>query len=499
MADGRHSSGTAPAPRAALLPDGFLAGVATAGYAVEGGVNGPGQPANDWHAWELVGRAEPSGRALDFWARPEEHLDRAAALGCSSFGFSVEWARVVPEPGVVDRAALSRYVAVAEGCTQRGMVPRVTLLHLTHPAWLGADLWLRPDAPERYADWVTLAAGALAPAVRHFVTVHGANTLALGAYVLGTLPPGRLLGLADAAVAVDYLLTAHVLGYAALHRARPDAVVTATTACSSVYEADRLFTDLLLWRSLGVGRAGIDEWVAERRRRHDSLLPSPGVAEDLLRAASARRAAYGARGRRAGRQAHRRVLDAVEDSPHERALDVVGIDWSDPVAAHRVGLPRRGADGRASGLVRAPWEVAPDPDGLARWLGIQHLLTPGLPLWVAEDGLCTRAVGGRDVGGRAVPRADGWDRPRYLAAQLGAVVEAVAAGVPVEGYWHRTLADGYEWGSSRPRYGLHAVERTPAGEVRWLPTDSLGHDAAGAYRRLLAGLRAGDRSVLGGA
>jgi len=32
--------------------------------------------------------------------------------------------------------------------------------------------------------------------------------------------------------------------------------------------------------------------------------------------------------------------------------------------------------------------------------------------------------------------------------------------------------------------------------MRWLETDAMGDDAAGAYRRIIAGLRAGDRSVL---
>ena len=35
-------------------------------------------------AWEQVGRVEPSGNAVGFWERPEEALDRAAALGATA-------------------------------------------------------------------------------------------------------------------------------------------------------------------------------------------------------------------------------------------------------------------------------------------------------------------------------------------------------------------------------------------------------------------------------
>jgi hypothetical protein len=55
--------------------------------------------------------------------------------------------------------------------------------------------------------------------------------------------------------------------------------------------------------------------------------------------------------------------------------------------------------------------------------------------------------------------------------------------------------DNYEWGSYEPRFGIYGVDRDRG--VRVLDTDALGHDAAGAYRRIIAGLRAGDRSVLG--
>ena len=45
------------------LPEDFLFGVATAGFQVEGGYNGPGEPANNWARWEAGGRIEPSGNA----------------------------------------------------------------------------------------------------------------------------------------------------------------------------------------------------------------------------------------------------------------------------------------------------------------------------------------------------------------------------------------------------------------------------------------------------
>ena len=488
------------------LPDGFVFGVATAGYQVEGGFNGPGQPANNWLAWEQVGRVEPSGNAVRFWERPEELLDRAAALGCSSFRLGVEWARVCPDDGRVDTAALASYVAVVRGCLDRGLEPLVTLHHFTHPAWLGDDLWLRPDAPERYRGWVEAAVEALAPWVRWWVTVNEINVLAIGSWLLGMFPPGRSLAFEDAAIATDHLLTAHVRGYEAIHRARPDAVVTTNNSCMSAYAYDRMLTDVLLARSAGVERGQVDDWLADRAREHDALVPPAGALERAVRRLGAVTAPYGRRppgSRRGGDErigrVHRRLpvprraVDAVYDSPHERTLDVLGIDWYDPTVSRHFRLPgHRTAGGRNPLPTRELWDDVPDPAGLTRWLEAQRDLAPGLPLWVVENGLCNRVLEGRSL-----DRLDGWDRPRYLREHLSAVMAAIDGGVPVTGYWHWSLVDNYEWGSYQPRFGLYGIDRH-RGEhgTHWLDTDALGDDSAGAYRRLIAGLRAGDRRVL---
>ncbi len=258
-------------------------GVATAGYQIEGGFNGPGEPANNWLAWEQVGRVEPSGNAVGFFDRSEEALDRAAGLGCDSFRLSVEWARVVTDENVVDRTALAAYARIVRACTDRGLRPLVTLHHFTHPDWLGEEFWLRPDAPDRFAHWAELAVATLSPDVRHWVTINEINVLLLNSWLLGAFPPGRRLAFADAAIAADHLLTAHVRAYEVIHRLRPDAVVTTNNASLSTYEYDRFLTDLLLARSAGVERHDLGDWLGERRRRHQRLYPPTGTGEQLLR------------------------------------------------------------------------------------------------------------------------------------------------------------------------------------------------------------------------
>jgi len=109
-----------PAEKSRPLDDGFLVGVAISGYQIEGGFNGDGEPHNNWAGWEDCGRVARSGPACDFWRRPEEALDRAAAIGCNAFRLSVEWARLEPRPGDFDDAALERYASILSACAARG-------------------------------------------------------------------------------------------------------------------------------------------------------------------------------------------------------------------------------------------------------------------------------------------------------------------------------------------------------------------------------------------
>ncbi|MBV8463372.1 MAG: glycoside hydrolase family 1 protein [Acidimicrobiales bacterium] len=503
-APSRTRARTRRAP-ASLLGEEFSIGVATSGYQVEGGFNGAGEPHNNWSGWENTGRVTRSGVACDFWRRPEESLDRAAALGCNTFRLSVEWARLEPAPGRHDAAALERYAEILSLCVARGMEPMVTLHHFTHPWWLGEEFWLRPGSPDAFARHVARVVPALAPYCRRWVTINEPNIVMLMGWIQGAHPPGRRMAVSDAFCVLDNLLTAHVLAAEAIEGAQAGADVTLNTSSSSVYEHDRMLVDLLELGARGVDPSDVDGYIDERRAVHDATFPPRHAGEAAIRRFFAAVSPYGtvhepgrgpAWARLRGlsrRRTPRRVVSAAHASARPRALDAIGFDWYDPVASHAIRLPgRRRPDGGLDwSFGRALWDVEPHPDGLRSWCATEAALHPGLPLWIVENGMSTRVLDGR-----AVARADGMDRVRYVREHLGAVAHAVAAGIPVRAYLHWSLADNYEWGTYEPRFGLYGMDRSDPGAVRWLDTDAQGDDAAGEFARVVAGLRGGDRTVV---
>ncbi len=487
-----------------LLPAGFRFGVATSGFQIEGGLNGPGEPANNWVWWEREGRVEPSGIAVDFWNRYEEQLDLAAALGCDTFRLGLEWARIEPEEGAIDETALDRYSAIIDACLERGLEPLVTLHHFTHPAWLGVDFWLSPESPERFAAWVKQVLERLASRCRLWITFNEIAIFAQLCYAFGLHPPGRRFDWKKTSTSAAHMFAAHVRAYGLIHEHRPDAIVHTNTSENSVYESNRLYIDLLLARSSGVPRDDLGAWIAERRQIwYDAIAPAKPI-ERLIRRNSAANSPvarlpfrYGRRGDGDPEGALRPLVEAVYSSPCERSLDVLGIDYYDPVASNHMRLPgHRTAGGRSWQPSADLWDDVVHPAGLTEYsranLALSAEALAGerpLELWVVENGLCNRVLRGRSY-----ERRDGWDRPRYLRENLAALVRGLDEGLPIGAYLYWSLTDNYEWGSYQPRFGIHGVDRERGAKI--LATDAMGRDSAGAYRRLIEGLRAGDRSVL---
>jgi beta-glucosidase len=479
---------------ARLLEERFRFGVATAGFQVEGGFNGPGEPRNNWYEWEAAGRVEPSGIALDFWNRYEHHLDKAAALGVDSFRMSVEWARCEPSDGHYDEDAFERYRTILRACRQRGLEPLVTLLHFTHPAWLGADFWTRADSPSRFAEWSRQAVTRLAPECDSWVTLNEINVLALMSFFVGAFPPGRRLDGPMALRTADHLLAGHVLAYEHIKQLQPASIVGTNNSSFSLYELDRLGSDLLLARSRGVSRDELAAYLSEQRSDWYAGEAGTGVAGS---GGSRRRwpAAEEALRRLARHlvspvRVFARTIEAVYASEHERTVDVTQLDYYDPETASNLQPPFMPTAGGLWPQPQRPlWDEPPNPAGLSAYCAAAS--EPGLNLWIVENGMCNRVRRGRSF-----PRRDGWDRPRYLRENLAAVVRSISSGIPIAGYWHWCLADNYEWGSYEPRFGIYGIDRERS--CRWDERDAMGHDSAGAYRHIIEGMRSGDASVLTG-
>lgn len=217
------------------FPEGFLFGTANADHQVE--AHDP-EREDVWDLWERSQELTPRGRGTDFENRYEEDIAAAAAMGCRLFRFSIAWARVEPECGHFNAAALDHYRRVAECVKRHGMEVMVTLHHFVWPLWLERDHGgmigdAFPDLFSRYADRV---AEALDGVIDWWITFNEPSQLTFGYikpwwqsryYMPPGLPRGSSVDSEAEAVGklVPNLFRAHARARQAVRRRMPGARV----------------------------------------------------------------------------------------------------------------------------------------------------------------------------------------------------------------------------------------------------------------------------------
>jgi beta-glucosidase len=105
------------------------------------------------------------------------------------------------------------------------------------------------------------------------------------------------------------------------------------------------------------------------------------------------------------------------------------------------------------------WEI--DPEGMTRTLRMVADNYPAVPLYVTENGAAFDDKVGPDG------EVDDPQRVDYYATHLRACREAIAAGVPLRGYFAWSLLDNFEWAYGyEKRFGLVYVTTRPSSGFR---------------------------------
>lgn len=152
----------------------------------------------DWDLLVTEKKAPAVGDALYSWSHFDEDLKALKKIGVNSYRFSIEWARVEPQPGHYNEEAIHRYVEMAQKLKEAGIEPYVCLWHFTFPSWLvdkknsEKTNWLHPLARAHWNKYVTRMAKELAPYATYYAPENEPNGQILTAYIIGLWPPNHL-------------------------------------------------------------------------------------------------------------------------------------------------------------------------------------------------------------------------------------------------------------------------------------------------------------------
>ncbi len=452
------------------FPDGFLWGVSTAAYQVEGAVSKDGRGESIWdrfsHAPGRTFHGDTGDVACDQYHRIGEDVELMAELQIPALRFSVAWPRIQPEGrGPASRAGLDHYRRVVDLLRQHGIEPVVTLYHWDLPQPLeDAGGWRSRETALRFADLAEAVAGALSD-VGLWVTVNEPWVAAFLGYGTGEHAPGAT-DLASAVAASHHLLVAHGLATWAL-RARLGA------------EA-RVGISLNLVPAIPASDAPEDLAAAGRL----DGLTNRWFLDPLLRG----RYPSDVLGRLSAQGAEVPLVEG-DEALVAVPLDFLGVNYyttrtvaAAPVEGSFAGLGVADVDLPGAARTAKNWRI--DPEGLTALLCRLSSEYPVPPLYVTENGaaFCDYVDPEGEV--RDLERVE------YLAGHVRACHEAIARGVDLRGYFVWSLLDNFEWADGYSmRFGLVYVDygtqrRVPKRSARFYAgvarDNALGVEGAGA-------------------
>ena len=181
----------------ARFPDGFLWGMATASYQVEGAWNVDGKGESIWDRFaHTVGKVK--GEATGDVACDQYHLfpqDIALMkrLNLKSYRFSISWARVQPTgTGAVNQKGLDHYKRLTDALIDAGIRPFCTIYHWDLPQGLeDRGGWPNRDLAGYYAEYAGILAKNLGDRITVWAPFNMPWTFTYLGYGLGVFPPCR--------------------------------------------------------------------------------------------------------------------------------------------------------------------------------------------------------------------------------------------------------------------------------------------------------------------
>ena len=364
-------------------PSGFMWGTGASATQCEGA-----SPASDWRDWERAGHAPPSGDGNGFAVRYAEDFRLLASLGLRHHRLTIDWARVEPEPGRHDAAAVTYYRDVLTAALEAGIEPWVCLHHFTLPRWF-ADAGGFLAERNRGAFWtrhVEFIAETFGDLARGWQPVNETNYYAFAAYRGRGWPPGHDNAAESAQVSRELQLATAEAAVRLRQTGAPVASIFGLSAIEALDDSPRTtrLADLLNdvnWR------AGLELF-------RDGVLRVPG-------------------------------LEVTERPDLAGSFDLIGFSFYSTVGIRQGRMVPYPPDAPVSPLGYGIWA-----DGLGRVLDRLNQMLPGTPLLVAEYGIGT---------------SDDSQRGAYLERGLQVISDAIARGIDVRGLFHWTAVDNYEW------------------------------------------------------
>uniref|UniRef100_A0A7S4B6U9 beta-glucosidase n=1 Tax=Chrysotila carterae TaxID=13221 RepID=A0A7S4B6U9_CHRCT len=458
------------------FPKGFVWGVGTAAYQIEGGARLDGRGPSIWDTFSGGGDSEPDEHmqtkdngdvACDHYHRMREDVKLMKDLGLRHYRFSISWSRILPNgtlAGGINEKGVNFYHDLINTLHEHDIEPYVTLYHWDLPQALQTRLlpgWLDKAVISHFVEYASLCFRLFSDRVSTWMTFNEPWTFIVLGYGTGSKAPGGEFAemARNPYTAGHNVLLAHGEAVRVFRNKRYKGRIGVTNNMdwrepltpkpSDIAAAERSSEWWLGWFCDPIW---LGDYPASMRKKLGRRLPTFSEAEKEMLRGSAD--FFGLNHYGSG---------FATDSPTPLDYDTPGGTrpsyWDDFEAktVHTAEMPRAAS----AWLYSVPWGLRK----LLNWISRRY---SSPVIYVTENGWSTRGDESREVGvvdpGRVLFYAN------YTSEMQRAINED---GVDVRGYFAWSLMDNFEWemGYSE-RFGLvftdyATQQRYPKLSARW--------------------------------
>ncbi|KAI3497087.1 hypothetical protein L1887_39469 [Cichorium endivia] len=181
------------------FPTGFLFGVATSAYQVEGAYLEDAKSLSNWDVFcHSVGCGENGANgdiADDHYHLFFKDIEMMHSIGLKAYKFSISWGRILPRGrfGEVNPAGIMFYNKIIDSLILKGIEPFVTLFHNDYPHELEEiyGSWLNPEMQEEFVHLAEICFKFFGDRVKYWITINEPNVFVEFSYEFGFFPPSR--------------------------------------------------------------------------------------------------------------------------------------------------------------------------------------------------------------------------------------------------------------------------------------------------------------------